>query len=149
MTIRTAGPFDLELLAALHARCFEEKWTSEAYGRLLAGPGVTGFLAVAPDGAPCGFALVRAIAGEAEVLTIGVLPDYRRQGHGRALVDAMIGVAEAAGAEHLFLEVAEDNPAAQSLYRQAGFELIARRREYYGAERGRIDALVMRRSGRL
>lgn len=145
MPIRNAGPFDLDLLAALHDRCFEEKWDREAYARLLAGPGTAGFLAVATDDAPCGFGLVRTIAGEAEVLTLGVLPEHRGRGHGRALVDALTVAAAAAGAAHLFLEVAEDNAAGRALYDRAGFVPIARRRNYYRTSKGKIDALVLRR----
>ena len=45
----------------------------------------------------------------------------------------------AAGAARLFLEVAENNPAATAFYRAAGFEPVGRRAKYYQGE----DALVL------
>ena len=92
-----------------------------------------------------GFILCRAAAGEAEILTLAVDPAARRGGHGRALVDLAMKVAALAGAESAFLEVAEDNTAAQALYIAAGFGLAGRRPRYYRRPDREIDALVMRR----
>jgi ribosomal-protein-alanine N-acetyltransferase len=46
----------------------------------------------------------------------------------------------------LFLEVADDNPAALALYEGSGFEQAGRRRAYYARpDARRADALVLRR----
>ncbi len=141
MRIEPAGAASLELLAALHARCFEQAWSREAFARLLATPGAFACLAV--DAAePLGFALARAAAGEAEILTIGVLAVARRRGAGRALVAAIEAEAGARGAAELFLEVADDNHAARALYLSQGFAQVGRRPAYYGQR----DALVLRRA---
>jgi ribosomal-protein-alanine N-acetyltransferase len=46
--------------------------------------------------------------------------------------------------EALYLEVRPSNTRAVNLYERLGFEGIALRRDYYPADQGREDALVMR-----
>jgi ribosomal-protein-alanine N-acetyltransferase len=89
--------------------------------------------------------LCRALAGEAEVLTIAVPPWARRRGVGRALMAAAMGAARAAGARVMFLEVDVANTPAVALYERLGFERAGLRRAYYDrGPSGRADALVMR-----
>lgn len=91
-----------------------------------------------------GFALIRVIAPEAELLTLAVAPAAQGRGiGGRLLADAM-ALAARNGAETMFLEVAEDNAPARALYRGAGFAETGRRRGYYtrsGAPA--VDAIMM------
>jgi ribosomal-protein-alanine N-acetyltransferase len=148
-SIRSAGSCDLELLAALHGACFEERWDAAAMAALLAMPGAGALIALAPPGpacptgAPVGLALLRAVAGEAEILSIGVVPQARRAGIGRRLLGATVAFAAAAGAARLFLEVAADNLAARALYGRAGFNEVGERREYYRRPGAPMRALVM------
>ena len=98
------------------------------------------------DGAlhPVGFALYRAAAGEAELLTVAVAPDAQRAGLGSGLVDACISGAAADGAGRLFLEVGARNAPALALYGKAGFRECGRREGYYQRPDGsREDAVVM------
>ena len=67
-----------------------------------------------------GFVLSRAVAGEAEILTIGVEPRYARSGLGWRLMQAAMREALVKGSEALFLEVDETNQAAIGLYRKLG-----------------------------
>lgn len=131
-----------ELLAALHAEAFPpaERWTAQAIGLLLDLPGHFALIAES-DGEPLGFALARAAAGEAEVVTIGVRPSARRAGTGRALMEALVTGAASRGAEALFLEVSEANAQARSLYAALGAIEVGRRRRYYPDG---TDALVLR-----
>ncbi len=134
--IRPATP-----LARLHAAAFPDPWSEAALAGLL---GASGALALIADD---GFILLRALAGEAEILTLAVQPDGRRRGLGQALVAGAAAAAHDAGAESLFLEVAEDNAPALSLYARCGFEPVGRRNAYY--RRGReqpADALVLRKT---
>jgi ribosomal-protein-alanine N-acetyltransferase len=93
-----------------------------------------------------GFILTRATSYDAEILTLAIEPIFRRQGLARMLTDAAAQLAATLGAESLFLEVAEDNPAAIALYANLGFVQVGRRRGYYArAGATPVDALVMRR----
>jgi ribosomal protein S18 acetylase RimI-like enzyme len=46
----------------------------------------------------------------------------RRRGHGRAILDRLLGWARAMGADLAYLQVEEANCPAQALYRSAGFD---------------------------
>ena len=84
----------------------------------------------------------RAIPDEAEILTIAVLPPWRRQGLGERMLMAALDAIDASGIQSVFLEVAENNPAGQNLYRKHGFTQVGRRSGYYNT----VDALVLRRT---
>jgi len=129
-------------MAVLHAQAFDEPWSAKAFEELMASPGV--FALAVEDRRLVGLILMRAVAGEAEVLTLAVAPGRRRQGVAHGLLDAGLATAIAAGAERAFLEVAEDNGPAIALYRASGFTDAGRRPGYY-ARRGSapVDALVL------
>ena len=129
-------------LAEIHAQAFagphETGWSAAAFAELLTSPGV--FTVEACDG----FILMRAVADEAEILTLAVRPSARRAGLGGRLVGEGVLQAAARGASRVFLEVAEDNAAARALYARAGFVEAGRRRGYYAAAEGaRRDALLL------
>lgn len=127
-----------EAMAAVHRAAFgAEPWSAREIATLFATPLVFGFLSEAG-----GMVMARAVADEAEILTIGVVPAMRRQGLARRLLDRVIAEARCRGAATLFLEVAAGNAAARGLYRSAGFEECGVRADYYGAGR---DAVVLRR----
>lgn len=137
-----------ELLAGMHKVCFAEVWDADAMASLLSMPGTEGAIAVdgeslrpalQPPG-PAGFVLWRAAAGEAEILTIAVLPPWRRGGIGGQLLETALAASAVAGAEAMFLEAAADNTAALALYEKRGFKRVGLRRAYYGDK----DAVVMR-----
>jgi len=131
-----------EAMAGLHARAFTAPppWSVSDFAALLARPEV--FAVVREDG----FALGRAIAGEAELLTLAVQPGARRRGVGRALLAGFLEEARMRGAARAFLEVGEDNLAARGLYAAAGFMRVGRRRGYLRTPEGvAADALVLAR----
>lgn len=79
---------------------------------------------------------------EGELLTIGVDSDYRGRGYGRQLMDDLVTDAAARGCREIFLEVRRSNHHAIDLYKQVGFTVIDRRKNYYAHPRE--DALIMR-----
>ena len=125
-------------LADLHADVFDAPWSAAAFADLL---GQAGVFAEGDEG---GFILIRIVADEAEILTLGVRPEARRQGLGGRLVQSASGRASRLGATRLFLEVAEDNLSARALYDGLGFETAGRRRRYYPRTEGpAVDALLL------
>lgn len=136
-------PAHAGLASALHATSFAAPWSEADFAQLLAQPGVAGLLWRAD--APQGFILIRAVADEAEILTIAVAPEYRRQGAAIALLDEACRWLQAGGTQRLFLEVAADNTAAVTLYTRYGFVRSGRRTGYYARGPGQapVDALVM------
>jgi tRNA threonylcarbamoyladenosine biosynthesis protein TsaB len=130
-------------LAKLHATAFDRPWDEAALRALLAGPGVFA-LAGHHEGRMAGFVLARAAGGEAEILTLAVLPAARRRGLGHALMRAAARRAAALGAESLFLEVGTENPAALALYARLGFARVGARKGYYDSRSQAGDALVLK-----
>lgn len=143
MKLSRATPDHAPAMASAHAQAFDTPWDENDFEDLLDGDGVFAF--VAEDADPAGVLVCRAVAGEAEILTVGVAPWARRRGVALALMTAAIDAARVAGAEAMFLEVDVDNAAAVTLYERLGFVRAGFRKGYYdrGAD-GRADALVMR-----
>jgi len=139
--IRPARPADSERLAAIERRCFGDPWSAVAFAEIFRSTAGLGL--VAEQGvAAIGYLVARVAAGEAEILNLAVVPECRRQGLGRALLDAGIGALEQAGARDIFLEVREHNLAAQRLYQGRGFRPVGFRARYY---RNPVeDAIVLR-----
>jgi len=133
MSIRAATDADLPRLVALHAISFTPAWDVKALKALMAS-GAEALLAAD------GFILIRVAADEAEILTICVAPQSRRQGQGRALLAAACARACEEGAKRMFLEVARENLAARKLYEGFGFSEVGQRKSYYP---GAGDALVL------
>lgn len=150
-SITRAGRAHAGLLAALHERSFERGWTEEEFASLMSSPGTWVLIASGTDGAggdtPLGFIMMRTAGGEAECLTLCTVPNARRRGVARRLLDAALTDPACAG-HRVFLEVAADNEAAQALYLGAGFARVGRRKGYYETPAGRTDALVLARDVR-
>jgi ribosomal-protein-alanine N-acetyltransferase len=128
---------DAAVLAALHKSAFPTPWDEAAICELLAGSGAFAFFT------SDGFVLARAVAGEAEILTLAVAPPARGRGLGRALLQSAAGHAASLGAASIFLEVGADNPAALMLYASLGFDQVGQRKGYY-ASHGAGDAWVLK-----
>lgn len=148
--LQAAGLADVAVIAALQQVCFpDDPWSGEAVASLIGQPGFFAALAL-QEGAegddPVGFLLARVAAEDGEIIAVGVRADARGQGTGRRLVAAALDGARTLGATALFLEVAEDNGMAQSLYKSCGFFAVGRRPGYYRRADGRVAALVLRYS---
>jgi ribosomal-protein-alanine N-acetyltransferase len=88
-----------------------------------------------------GFLVAQNCGPEWELENIAVLPDCRRRGVGLGLMAALLAQARGLRAERILLEVRESNEAAIRLYEVSGFEMLARRRDYY--RNPPEDALIM------
>lgn len=119
---------------------FGEAWTVQQLRSMMAMPGSALVIGRIGD-RPVGFGLLRATVGEAELLLLAVDPLHRGLGYGRRILDRCLMVAERSGAESVFLEVRDSNPAVH-LYSKAGFSQYNRRKDYYLGSAGcRYDAL--------
>nr|WP_221625723.1 N-acetyltransferase [Halobellus ruber] len=116
--------------------------------RLLAAAEAVGTCLVAVDGDdaagngdhPVGYALVIG-EGDTHLAELVVHPDYRREGHGRALVDAVVD--RQAPGTRVTLAVAADNDPARSLYESADFRPLDRRPQFYESVEGCADEAVV------
>ncbi len=86
-----------------------------------------------------GYMIYADPAGEAELHRIAVLPEFRRKGLARKLMERLISVEEGP----IFLEVRAGNAPAIGLYTSLGFKELDRRKNYY--RNPDEDAVVMQR----
>ncbi|MCC6734856.1 MAG: GNAT family N-acetyltransferase [Bauldia sp.] len=140
---------DSRALADIHGHSFERGWSAEEMRAMIAAHPVVHVLALRrSEGGKAtiaGFVIVRSAAGEAEILTLAVDPQYRRSGYGRLLMEEALRHAYRERAEAVFLEVDETNRAAVPLYAALGFETVGRRARYYERQDGPAgSALVMK-----
>ncbi|WP_375421945.1 GNAT family N-acetyltransferase [uncultured Sphingomonas sp.] len=147
--LRSGDARDIALVDTLMAAAFDprfgEAWTrSQALG-VMAMPGVRLTLALLDD-QPAGFALVRSVTDEAELLLLAVDPTYRRRGVATALLRGIVDDGRAGGVADLHLEVRAGNDAVR-LYTAHGFAKVGERRGYYRGKTGQVyDAHTYRRA---
>jgi len=89
-----------------------------------------------------GYVVAFEAADEGEILNLAVAPAGRRNGLGRALVQAILEALTARGVRQTYLEVRESNAPARALYAAHGFKEVGRRKQYY--RRPVEDAIVLR-----
>lgn len=140
--IRDAWEEDALPLAWLERLAFPDPWPPDLIAHEIHNPAA--FVLLASDGSdvPVGYASFHSVAGESELLRLAVLPEQRRRGIARQLLQEGFERLRGQGIETCFLEVREDNQSAIGLYRDMGFEYAGRRRAYY---RDGTDALVLAR----
>jgi ribosomal-protein-alanine N-acetyltransferase len=145
----TADDLDSVMVVMEHAfgTAYGEAWTRSQCAGILPMTGVS--LRLARDehsGRPLGFSLARSVADETELLLIAVDPDHQRRGIGRLLLHDFVDQARLQGSRKAHLEVRDGNDA-MTMYRDAGFEPVGRRRKYYHAPDGTaFDALTFMRN---
>lgn len=118
--------------------CFDRPWTFETISFEIHSP----FNVLACeriDGIAVSYALGRVVAGEAELLRMGTLPQYRRKGYADKTLGKFLLELQKNSAQSCFLEVRSRNDAAVALYEKHGFSRVGIRKKYYGDD----DALVM------
>lgn len=87
--------------------------------------------------------IVQQIVDEAHLLNICVDPGAQGKGVGRKILEHVIDYAESIPASIILLEVRQSNLRAQNLYSSIGFNEMSIRNDYYPAENGREDAILM------
>lgn len=153
--IRPATAADVPAIADLEV----EALGVDAWSEGLVHEGVVGnlptihYLVAEPDLGPgheagpvaglAGYA-VASVAGDiAELQRIAVRPDARRTGVASALLDQVVRLARADGADRLLLEVRDTNAPALAFYAARDFVEVDRRPRYY---RDGAPAVVLRRA---
>jgi ribosomal-protein-alanine N-acetyltransferase len=135
--LRPARPDDLTTLTTLEAQLFG----ADAWSEGVLADELTTVVIAEMDGDVVGYATSRVAADLADLTRIAVLPDHRRAGIGRSLVQRIKELAASGGANRMLLEVSAGNDAALNFYAAEGFVEIDRRPRYY---RDGSDALVLR-----
>lgn len=123
-------PGHIPAIAAAERQCFSDPWSENLLRQELQNP-LSRWFVLLLGGQVAGYAATLHICGEVHITNIAVLPPYRRQGLGRALMAAAVEYARGLGAFCMTLEVRAGNAPAIALYRAFGFETVGRRPRYY------------------
>ena len=140
---RIATAFDLPVFVSLDKELFPySPWSASQYKEEFSSPTRHFVVALDDQQSIVGYAGVFAPgAAEADVLTVGVVPEHRGQGIAKALMALITDWARAQGSTAMMLEVKTDNSAAIGLYESLGYTKLNVRKDYFGQG---LDAQVMR-----
>jgi ribosomal-protein-alanine N-acetyltransferase len=146
ITYRQPIALDIPVLAKYEKELFPySPWSTAQFKEEFAGIPTTRFMSVAEDGNTivgyCGV-FVPAPGIEADILTVAVLPAYRRQGIAKEFMRQIEAYAVEREASAMMLEVEVSNESAIKLYESLGYMKISVRMDYYGPGK---DAHVMRK----
>lgn len=146
ITYRQPIALDIPVLATYEKELFPySPWSTSQFKEEFAGIPTTRYMSVAESGNKivgyCGVFLP-AHGVEADILTVAVLPDFRRQGIAREFMRQIEQWSKERAASAMMLEVEQSNSAAIELYTSLGYMKISVRMDYYGPGQ---DAFVMRK----
>lgn len=127
---RAADSADLEALAIIQAGSFGDSLeeTRHTQSRLLQEPNCYIYIATFGEaavgcGEPVGTLRLHEAQDRIGIYGFGILPDYRRRGYGRQMLEEAIRTIRIRSQKMIMLEVETDNLNAIGLYRSCGFEI--------------------------
>lgn len=132
---------DIPAVMEIEKQAYPFPWTAGIFQDCLS-VGYPGWV-LEVHGEMVGYAMVSFGAGESHLLNLCVTPAEQGKGYASQLLDRVKAGVKKLGADKIILEVRESNQRAVELYRRTGFKEIGRRKNYYPAENGREDALVL------
>ena len=129
ITVKTAKDSDVEFIAALEKETFSTPQSPSSLQKMI-DDGSNILLVALCDGEYAGYIGAYTVLRESDIVTVAVLPSFRRKGIARELLSELFKRLSGES-DSLFLEVRESNVAARSLYSSLGFEEIGVRKGYY------------------
>ena len=125
-----------EMISKLEQQCFPDSfWSEKSVKETLCRSDVVYGMEYGKNKSPAGYFIGAAANGEAELYRIAVLPEYRRKGMGKHLMEAFLDCCPKS-TDKVFLEVRSKNTAALELYKKYGFKVINVRKGYYKDDDG-------------
>ena len=131
---------DVEAVYVLSQKCFTIPWSLDSLRREVHNT-VAVYQVAEMHGEIVGYGGLWCIVDEGEITNIAVESAYRGVGIGGEILKKLVQVALQKKLAMIHLEVRRSNLAAQKLYRHAGFQQIAVRKNYY--QKPLEDALIM------
>ena len=134
ITYREANPFDLPVFVSLDKELFPySPWSASQYKEEFSSPTRYFVVAIDEQQSIVGYAGVFAPGeAEADILTVGVVPEQRGKGIAKALMAQITDWAKSQGTTAMMLEVKVDNVEAIGLYQSLGYSQLNVRKDYFG-----------------
>ncbi|PGZ95342.1 ribosomal-protein-alanine N-acetyltransferase [Bacillus pseudomycoides] len=131
MTFRSMKEEDIPQIVAIEESSFATPWTAEAFERELNMNEYAHYVVMETEEGILGYCGLWIILDESHITNIAILPQYRGQRLGEALLQEVINKARDLGAKTMTLEVRVSNEVAKKLYRRHGFQNGGIRKRYY------------------
>lgn len=141
MTFRKMRTEDIEQVLNVEKQSFTLPWTREAFFNELNHNEYAVYLVIEDEGKIAGYCGAWIVIDESHITNIAILPEYRGQKLGEALLRKMIEISISMGVVRMTLEVRVSNAVAISLYEKLGFQKGGIRKRYYTDNQE--DAYVM------
>ncbi len=132
-------PDQLDAVTAINARIQTHPWNLKHWQSSML-PSYRNWVLLNPE--PIAYASLMLAADTAELMNIGVAPEYQRCGLGTAILACGISLLPEQ-VHTLYLEVRQSNKAARSLYESMGFRMIAKRADYYPVDENSREAAMV------
>ncbi len=138
--IETMRQEHIDGLVAIEKASFSKPWTKQGFESELAND-TANFLVAVYDNREIGYIGFHVVLDEGDVANIAVLPEYRRCGVGKILLENAVRVCKEKKLAFLSLEVRKSNENAIALYKKFDFEIVGERKNFYTAPKE--DASIM------
>ncbi len=122
---------DIDDVLMIDQQSFPNPWSRETFYQEIMFNDHALYLLMICNDKIIGYSGMWIIADEAHITNIAVLPAYRGQKLGEALLKKTIEVAKSYEAAVMTLEVRVSNEIAQNLYEKFGFQIGGLRKRYY------------------
>jgi len=140
-TMEALKPEHLDGLMEIEGASFSMPWSRDTFEYEMEENALAHYFVALDGSRVIGYGGFWGILNEAHITNIAVHPDYRRQGVGNLIVNALLLNAIRMGITDLTLEVRRSNLGAIGLYEANGFRVEGTRKGYY-QDTGE-DALIM------
>ncbi|MFJ7850914.1 ribosomal protein S18-alanine N-acetyltransferase [Peribacillus sp. NPDC097206] len=141
MTFRKMKTEDIEQVLNVEKQSFTLPWSREAFFNELNHNEYAVYMVIEDEGKIAGYCGAWIVIDESHITNIAILPEYRGQKLGEALLRKMIEISINMGVVRMTLEVRVSNAVAISLYEKLGFQKGGIRKRYYTDNQE--DAYVM------
>lgn len=131
---------DLEKIEDILTTDFDDFWNKEILEEELSSSS-SKYIVAKSDDEIIGFAGLKIVLDEADIMNIVTKKNYRRQGIGCLLLKNLITISKSLNAKSITLEVNENNSNAINLYTKFNFQKIGVRKNYYKNE----SAIIMKK----
>ncbi|SDZ43045.1 [SSU ribosomal protein S18P]-alanine acetyltransferase [Bacillus sp. 166amftsu] len=131
ITFRKMTTDDIAQIVVIEEASFATPWTADAFYRELTMNEYAHYVVLEKDDMVIGYCGLWIIIDESHITNIAILPEYRGQKLGDALLKEVMDQAREMGVKTMTLEVRVSNEVAKQLYRKYGFQNGGIRKRYY------------------
>ncbi len=123
---------DIDAIVRVENACFSTPWSIDAIKHEICENKLADFMiACDEENNIIGYIGIWTLLDECQINKIAVMPEKRKIGIGKTILNHVIELTRDMGVKSWYLEVRESNTAAQALYRSAGFSSVGTRKNYY------------------